>query len=237
MKKIALLIGHSGSSEDYIPGVKKDIKSYKRFLLSPYGGGWFKEEIVDLYNKEKDAILEVINKIKQFNSDFVFTVFSGHGDYYKPSEERRLYLEDEYIYESDLRGMAKKQLIIIDSCAGIEEEVFIKEAVMESVAAIRIEKDYRKIYEEYLKSCPNQEIILYSSSEGEFSEDIGTGGLYTVSLLETIYENREFEIFNALIAHEQASEKVVEKSKGRQHPDYLLTRRSGKKLPISLRVV
>ncbi len=34
MDKIVLLIGHPGRPEEYIPGVKKDIKSYKKFLMS-----------------------------------------------------------------------------------------------------------------------------------------------------------------------------------------------------------
>jgi len=235
MDKIALLIGHPGRPEEYIPGVKKDIKSYKKFLMSPYGGRWIKEEILEIYEKDVDYVKSVINELSKCKYEFVLTVFSGHGNFSIIKNERRLYLGDEYIYESELRNLAKKQLIIIDSCAGIEDEVLIKEeAIMESFT--REEKDYRKIYEEYLKICPEQEILLYSSSENEYSEDIGIGGLYTVSLLETIYENTKYGIFNALIAHELASEKVIKKSRGKQHPNYLSTRRSGKKLPLSLKV-
>ena len=237
MKKIALLIGHPGSPEEYIPGVKKDIESYKKFLISSYGGEWFESEIVVIYEKDVDYVRDVINKIRKLNFEFVFTIFSGHGNFSTVREERRLYLGDKYIYESELRGLAKKQLVILDSCAGIEKEVSIKKAVMESFVEDKVKKDYRGIYEKYIKLCPDQEIVLYSSSKGEFSEDIGIGGLYTVSLLETVYENTDYEIFNALIAHELASEKVIKTSKGKQHPDYLATRKSGRKLPISLKVM
>jgi hypothetical protein len=237
MDKVALLIGHPGSPEEYIPGVKKDIESYKNFLLSPYGGEWIENEIAEIYEKDVNFVRKVIDKVRQLNVEFAFVVFSGHGDFSTRKSERRLYLGDEYIYESDLRNLARKQIIIIDSCAGIEEEVLIEKAIMESVVTATIEKDYRRIYEMYIESCPDQEILLYSSSKGEYSEDIGIGGLYTVSLLETIYENKKYEIFNALIAHELAREKVVMKSRNKQHPDYLATKRSGRKLPISLGII
>ena len=238
LNKKALIIGCSGDSESYLPGVEKDVKSIKNFLLSPYGGYWYEEEIIISLNEGKEDIIEKINSLKEKKLDYVFVVFSGHGDFDIQKNERRLWIDDyEFLYESDLLSLSSKQLIIIDSCAGIEEEKKFLLPSMEGLlktASLRI--NYRKIFENYIMECPNQEIILYSSQKGEYSTDTSKGGLFIQSLLEVAEENKDYKILSALKAFELAEEKVILNSKYKQHPDYLVYPKSGKKLPFSLKV-
>ena len=237
LNKKALIIGCSGDSESYLPGVEKDVKSIKNFLLSPYGGYWYEEEIVISLNEEKEVIIEKISSLKEKKLDYIFVVFSGHGNFDIQKNERRLWInEDEFLYESDILGISPKQLTIIDSCAGIEEEKEFIFPVFEHLKIASTQLNYREIFEKYLITCPNQEIILYSSKKGEYSADTSKGGLFIQALLETAESNGEYKILTALKAFELAKPIVIKDSKNKQHPDYFVYPKSGKKLPFSLKV-
>lgn len=234
MRRAALIIGSAGDPSEYLPGVKVDVIEYKKFLLSPWGGNWYEEEIITSLDESIHTVLKHINTIKNSFSDFVFVVFTGHGYYNSHREERVLMVGDHELYESELRKLAHRELLIIDTCAGMEEEVFKEEFLGFAKTATII--DYRKMYENAIEECLPQEIILYASSIGEYSADTSRGGLFSKSLLEVAYENDEFEILNALKAWELASERVKKITNGKQNPDYLATRRIGKKLPFSIKL-
>jgi len=237
LNKKALIIGCSGNSEGYLPGVEKDVKSIKNFLTSPYGGYWYKNEIIISYNETVNEIKNKIKSLKNENLDYLFIVFSGHGDFDSRKNERRLWIDEEnYLYESDILNISSKQLTIIDACAGMEEEEEFSITAMESMKIVSSEKNYRKKFEEYLVKCPNQEIILYSSKKGEYSTDTSRGGLFIQSLLDIAKENQEYEVLTALKAFELSENKVTRNSKNKQHPDYFAYPKSGKKLPFSLKV-
>ena len=233
MKRIALIIGSAGLPEEFLLGVKVDVENYQNFLLSPVGGLWYKEEIIVLLDEDVDEVYEVIEKIKDDKPHFAFVVFTGHGYYDNEEGERVLMLEDGELCESDLRGLAPRELLIIDTCAGMEEEIYKEEAVEGLIKTAEL-INYRKIYEDAIKGCLPQEIILYASSPGEYSEDTPRGGLFSKTLLEVAYNNNKFKILSALMAWKLAAENVKKLSNGRQNPDYLATVRFGKKLPFSL---
>ena len=240
MKRVALIIGSAGPPDEYLPGVKVDVKEYKKFLLSPWGGNWYKEEIITSLDENIYTVYKHIQLVRMTHPDFAFVVFTGHGYYDSEREERVLMIGNDELYESELRGLAPRELLIIDSCAGIEEEIYKGEVLVEGLEKIGELIDYRKLYENAIEKCPPQEIILYASSPGEYSEDTSKGGLFSRSLLEIAYNEKIYEILrvdtlNALKAWELASEVVRKLSDGKQNPDYLATVRSGKKLPFSIR--
>lgn len=78
MKRIAFLIGGTyRASEDKLPGVAEDIRAWKQFLSSPFGGSWTAEEIIDLSGKNKSAISLAIMNARV--ADYSLVCFSGHG--------------------------------------------------------------------------------------------------------------------------------------------------------------
>jgi len=234
MKRIALIIGSAGPPDKFLPGVKVDVRSYKNFLLSPIGGQWYEEEIITLLDEDISKVRRVITSIKMDKPNFAFVVFTGHG--YYSNEQRVLMVGDNELYENELRELAPRELLIIDSCAGMKEEITEGKVMVEELMIKTAELiDYRKIYEEAIKGCLPQEIILYASSPYEYSADTPKGGLFSKTLLEIAYSNNEFKILSALMAWELAAEKVKKLSQGKQNPDYLATVRSGKKLPFSIR--
>jgi len=234
MKRIALIIGSSGSPDEFLPGVEVDVRSYRNFLLSPVGGQWYQNEIITLLDEDILIVRDAIAKIRNYRPDFAFVVFAGHGYYFTRNTQRVLMVGSDELYENELRKLAPRELLIIDTCAGMEKEIYKEEAMVEGLIKTAKFIDYRKIYEEAIKRCLPQEIILYGSSPGEYSADTPRGGLFSKTLLEVAYNNNKFEILTALVAWKLAAEKVKKLSDGRQNPDYFATVRFGKKLPFSL---
>lgn len=241
MKRKALIIGCSGDEKEYLPGVKKDVSNYTKFLSNGIGGQWYESEIISLLDASNGSITEAIRTIKMQNNDFVFIVFSGHGDYSTAHRCRRLHTnKGQYILEKELWGIAKKELLIIDSCAGKVNDIKVTTVALNAMALDEklgiYKKNYRKEYETSIEQCLNQEIYLYACDINEFSSDTSKGGLFSKNILEAAYNNRRFDVLNSLVAHEIASDNVSRESRNKQNPQYICTVRQGSKLPFSLKV-
>lgn len=237
MKRIALVIGQSGDEDEFLPGVKVDVMNYRNFLLSPVGGLWYEEEIEISLNEDIYKVLLLIDDIREGHYDFAFVVFTGHGFYSAERRERGLWFGDYVLYESGLRDLAPYELLILDTCAGMEEKIVPEYFIPEYFKKTAALRDYRDIYESALRQCDPQEIILYASSPGEYAADTAGGGLFSKALLQVAYNNSEYEVLSALMAWKIAYEIVIEESRGKQHPYYYASVRSGRKLPFSIRVI
>lgn len=237
MKRFAIIIGCAGLGRQYRPGIEKDVDNFVGYLKSNKGGAWYDREIMPLKNENKSTILSAIENAKN-KYDYVLVMFSGHGNYSTVMERRRLYTnEEEYFYETDIQGVASKQLTVIDSCACIEREVNESQvkvfaALMDSLGS---EKDYRGIFDKWVESCPEQSLELYSCEKGEESSDTGNGGLYAYNLILSA-KNTSSEL-NCLQAHEIAKPKVVETARrkgNQQNPTYSSSCKHGNVLPFSV---
>ncbi|RUM46234.1 MAG: hypothetical protein DSY46_00470 [Hydrogenimonas sp.] len=236
MKRRALIIGNSGEPEEYLEGVKKDVQNYNKFLKSNMGGKWYENEIILSLDETKEQVLKKLEDIKKENNDFVFLLFSGHGSYSSWKECRKLYLYNDFIYENELINIANKQITILDTCAGVENDIPFEKTViaMESLGErYKFHKDYRAMYQEAIIKCPNQQVILYSSSIDESSQDDSElGGYFAYNLLKVALNNNE-EILNSRVAYLQAKKIVQEKTSNKQNPQCSCIK-SKKILPFSL---
>lgn len=239
MKRKALIIGNSGDKnnpKEYLEGVKKDVSNYNSFLQSGIGGKWYDHEIVLSLDETKDQVLKKISTIKQEHNDFVFILFSGHGSYSSWKECRKLYLYDEYLYEDDLTYLAHKQVTILDTCAGVENDLLTES--MESFAMDNAFRkaltDYRKKYEDEISKCPKQQAILYSSSINESSnDDSELGGYFAFTLLNVAKENKQ-DVLSCKEAYFYAKKIVQKKTNDEQNPQSKLIK-SDDILPFSLK--
>jgi len=239
MKRKALIIGNSGDKnnpKEYLEGVKKDVTNYNSFLQSNIGGKWYDHEIVLSLDETKNEVLKKISTVKQEQNDFVFILFSGHGSYSIWKECRKLYLFDEYLYEDDLTYLAHRQITILDTCAGVENDLLTES--MESFAMDNTFRkaltDYRKKYEHEISKCPNQQAILYSSSIDESSnDDSELGGYFAYTLLNVARENQQ-DVLNCKEAYFYAKKIVQEKTNNEQNPQSKLIK-SDNILPFSLK--
>ncbi|TKB46862.1 caspase family protein [Ferrimonas sediminicola] len=236
MKRRALIIGCPGSGSDFLPGVQADMKNFNSFLQSDRGGRWYSSEIVTLYNQSKYSIQNALNQIKREHLDYLLVVFSGHGEYSDQAMCRRLYVDREYIYETDLRQLCNRQLLILDNCAARDDSVLEKKAEMifEGLSARNMYRNHRTVFENNVMACPPQEIVLYSCDIEEYSSDTTKGGTYSFNLLSQAFNLSHHADVSSLEAHVAASEVVSRVSMGKQNPQYYCSARRGSKLPIAV---
>ena len=235
MKRKALIIGNSGNPKEYLDGVKKDVKNYKSFLQSNIGGAWYEHEIVQSLDETKEEVVAKIRSIKSEQNDFIFILFSGHGSYSSWKECRKLYIYDDFIYEEDLLYAANKQITIMDTCAGIEEDMLhmaMESAIMDSIRKSRI--DYRKVYEDEIKKCSDQQVILYSCSIDESSQDDSELGGYFAHSLLNVSEYSSNDVLNSREAYLAAKGRVQAKTNGQQNPQCKCVK-SSNVLPFSIK--
>jgi hypothetical protein len=240
MRRKALIIGNSGDKKnpnEYLEGVEKDIKNYKDFLLSPIGGLWNKEEISVSLNETKEQIRKELIALKQNKYDFVFILFSGHGSYSSFKQCRKLYIFDDFIYEEEIRNLSSRQIIILDTCAKIENDLVISTEsalLSENYNLTKGYVNFRENYEKAILSMPEQEVILYSSSINEFStDDSELGGYFAYNLLVSAKENTN-NVLSCKEAYLQAKDIVQKKTHNKQNPSCVCIKTSSI-LPFSIK--
>jgi hypothetical protein len=180
MKRKALLIGNSNG----LGGVKIDIANYINFLISDYGGRWYSYEIIVEMNPTKKELLATIDNLKNEKPDFAFVVFSGHGAYLR-NTILEINKEKEYIRETDLIGIAKRQISIFDCCRETITEKLEKSIRSFSTEAfIGDSQNIRTKYDLRIMQSIEQQNFLYACSIDECALDsTDIGGLYTKNLI------------------------------------------------------
>ena len=222
MKRKALLIGNSNG----LPGVKKDIANWFSFLTSDIGGAWYPSEIEIKMNPGKNELMDLIKRMKGFY-DFIIVVYSGHGAYSKGTI-LEINEHEEYIYESDLKGIASRQISVFDCCRGLLSD---ERSINESIRIFnqrKIANFVRDYYDRRIMQSVEQQISLYACSIGESAYDSSDGGYYTKNLLRFAKDIGGERYLTTSIIHQEAALKttseVFEKEKAIQKPDATLPR-------------
>jgi hypothetical protein len=219
MEKRILLVGNN----DGLPGVKIDLRNFKRFFTSIYGGNWYPGEIIERLNPTRASLLNTIQDLKNQNLDYCIVVFSGHGAQY-----REIVVEingnGEMMLENEFKNISKKQLTIFDCCRGVLENLNenrgLNAPINKSFSAS--DKYIREKYEWRIASALNQQVTLYSCSMGEFSTDTNEGGLYTKNFLKrALYIPNEYKLVGE--NHQEAAY-LTQLENNQQNPDAELPR-------------
>lgn len=222
MRRKALLFGNSNG----LSGVKTDISNWFSFLTSDIGGAWVSDEIEIMMNPRKTALLSTINSMKGLY-DFVIVVFSGHGAY-----SNRTILEinekDELVSETDLKGIADRQISVFDCCRGLISNEILNESQNTFNMHKKSFSNIRYQYEKRIMQSIPQQISLYACSIGQSAYDSNNGGYYTKNLLSCAKNPAGNYCLTVGNVHEKAADKtkneVYEKEKAVQIPDATLPR-------------
>ena len=222
MKRKALLIGNSNG----LFGVQKDLLDFQKFLLSNQGGAWYRSEIIIIEKSDLKTVRDAINGIKKESPDYVITLFSGHGGY---NRETILELSDgKLINESELFGLAPKQLSIFDCCRVSNTVALSDNFSMDSYDLSESSKESaRKIYEGRIQQAINQQAYLYSCAINESAYDTSQGGIYLQNLLSSARNFDQYIEENKVSTCHQKAKYIVERSNitsGKQHPEAILPR-------------
>jgi len=192
MKRKALLIGNTSG----LGGVTADMNAWRKFLCSDQGGCWNDDEIIMRTNISYANLHMLIQAIKEEHNDFVIVVFSGHGGV---REDQILYLNssDETILESELKGLAQRQITELDCCRVREAAVESRTRLFSNGGVIRDNVDQRAriraLYDRrIMQACP-QQVTLYACSLGESAYDNGSYGYFTHNLLAVAQEVGDYD--------------------------------------------
>jgi hypothetical protein len=240
MKRKAILIGAPGSrySHNYLQGVDYDIKNYIKFLKSPSGGAWENSEIFAVKHPNKKDLLKLI---KTINSDYVLTIFSGHGAYSLSGQTILAINRTQHLKLGNLVTKAKKQMFIVDTCrsfvdSGISD--FLGEELRNFPSRLT-KQQARIIFDNYLRKCENGAVICYSCSIGETSIDSNYGGYFTTSLLDKtqqwIEKPSKFNILPINSAFTLAKNYLVTKLTDEQNPKLKTTQQRKFWFPFAIR--
>lgn len=227
MTRRALIIYCDNTPSAPLDGPLTDRNNFIKFLTSPLGGSWERDEILPLRNptiaKVRSAVKKHLN-----GADYTFTIFTGHGEVKQTSINNIQYLElsDGDISVLELRSTAPKQTIIVDACRGYSKDTdieFVKamEHLEESGFAGR--ESTRNIFDTGLNQCENGLVVMYAASEDETALDTPNGAAYLLSLLvraeEWAENDREHSILPLNVIHEWAKEFVSQNFETIQIPE------------------
>ncbi len=232
MNRLALLINYSETYnydlwDDDTKGMYYDVECIKNYLLSPFGGAWNENEIITFTRGHKVDLLSIITFIKEYQIDYSFVYFSGHG--YLNDDVLCLEInneEEHIIFENDLRNIGDRNLIILDCCrkslSSISEEA-IKQASIVEPLMLDIEQ-YRIYYEKLVNQSNIGNTILYACRKEESAFGDELGGNYTQNLLrcarrwqESCRNKENNEYLSSYLAHAEAKI-LVTQAQAKQHP-------------------
>lgn len=172
MQRRAFLIGGNYQRPDNsLSGVGSDISAWKQYLMSPYGGSWAEDEILDLSGRSKDNIVSMLQVGRTI--DYSLVCFSGHGYLTKD----RLGFNMTMTLINDVDEMSERELNpgspwcmqVFDCCRkGLENEkvAFSNEALNAS-----FQHNTRALFENELLKCERGLVTVYAADEGEGAAD------------------------------------------------------------------
>lgn len=186
MNRLALLIGATFADLEI---VSTDIAKMKNYLESVTGGAWNSNEIRPIIDAPLRLLKGELADVKAKNLDFLLIYWSGHGGYSIEAEE--IFIDvtaEDRMLESGFHQLAKRQLVIFDTCNAIPEEVGLEsftESLKFRIAASATDRLKARAYYESLIMASGGLQKAYSCSIREYStaDDI-LGSIYTREILK-----------------------------------------------------
>lgn len=256
-RKLYLIISDGGGNTP-LRGVHIDKDNFLNFFKSPEGGAW-KDDEISVFDKnnfylEALKINDLTARVNKHPIDFYLIVFCGHG--YTDQNHQIIFevRQDFQLNLDDLLGAVARSrcLVIADSCRAIyhlQEGGRIADVRLFSTSEDARNSVYadlcRKMYNDLIEATPStMQVVYFSNSDNETAnENPRVGGFYSHELLAAakrqIIEFRALQQHNcnsyyATIddIHQEAAATVINKTKGRQHPEIYLNSRSKARFPF-----
>ena len=218
MKKKILMIGNT----DGLSCVPIDIDSYHSFFTSPVGGNWCREEIDIMLNPTQRSLFNKIVEIEEADYDYLITIFLGHGAEQDCGTILYINAHGEFIGLHHLKNLSFKQLLIIECCRVPAQMPFELMFVDTGATVLSLSRDpIRRAYEDRIRDCPPQEVILLACDAGEKAQGTPYGGRYSTFLLHaarTAATDSYSPFVSANSVHRKAASLMRAKPHILQHP-------------------
>ena len=147
------------------------VSLYADYFLSNAGGAYNTNEIIIL-NEPKSCFLNDL--FSKQNLDFSIVVYIGHGG---EKEDNQVFWlnEKEIIYPGQYMLNCNKQIIILESCRVIADEIItvdLKDKIPQfaegGIVRYRLTKQQsREIYDSHIKRCDDGVMICFACRKGE----------------------------------------------------------------------
>ncbi|WP_432632230.1 caspase family protein [Brachyspira sp.] len=181
MIRKAILISDNGGVDNDISATKEDVKNYRDFLMSDIGGAWENYEIETHRNPDSN----IINDLRNYEYDYTITMVSSHGGIEKEKEILYVYLNNIRYDCISFLNKSKRQLIIFDCCRTYIHDVKSKDDILIEHFSIPSYHNIlsKKEYNNYIETCGEGIIILYSCEVGQASGLNKLGSYFISSLI------------------------------------------------------
>lgn len=201
MKRRVLLIMNPGSGDHNVSGVEGAYNRYKNFLMSPVGGFWQKEEILEMRRacgcmSQQSEFCMQMRELNQLDVDYSMIVFIGHGG--AVCGHDIIQLEDgETLSISELlkpinHTVPIKRTVVIDACRKIipiEENLLLLEQ-REFSGCGRIVESWCKVYYNRLITEAEPHVELIQSTQYDtYAQGTKTGTAFTDALFGLLKDN------------------------------------------------
>lgn len=172
MQRRAFLIGGNYQRPDNsLSGVGSDISAWKQYLMSPYGGSWAEDEILDLSGRSKDNIVSMLQVGRTI--DYSLVCFSGHGYLTKDrfGFNMTMTLIDDVVAmsERELNPGSPWCMQILDCCRRDPENE--KVGVCDEAIDMSHQHDTRILFENEMLKCERGLVKVYAAGEDEEAAD------------------------------------------------------------------
>ena len=172
MKRRAFLIGGNYQEPgNSLSGVGPDIAAWKQYLMSPCGGSWAEDEILDLSGDSKDNIVSMLQVGRTV--DYSLVCFSGHGYLTKDrfGFNMTMTLIDDVVEmsERELNPGSPWCMQIFDCCRKDSENE--KVACFDEALNMSFQHNTRTLFENELLKCERGLVKVFAAGEGEGADD------------------------------------------------------------------
>jgi hypothetical protein len=181
MKKRALLVGAPGGiTSRYLKGVEHDLRNMRTFLMSPQGGAWADEEILEY----PDPTLNELNAVyDELHADYTLIYVSGDGST-DPFGRRMAHLSNgDTFCDTDFLKLESPRLLVIMDTARVhrgEEPKFMP--VPHKISKGQLEFA-RENYNEWVADSKHGQLIIHATNAHNDAGDTNLGGVFTQTLL------------------------------------------------------
>lgn len=172
MQRRAFLIG--GNYRDpanVLSGVSADVEAWKHYLMSPHGGSWVSDEIVDMSGWDKTLVATELQIGRAV--DYALVCFSGHGhlakDRFGFSVTMAMLNDSEEMSERDLNPGSPWTMMIFDCCRKREEP--IKVAFANDALINKSWHDTRAVFDRELLNCEKGLVKVFAADVEESASD------------------------------------------------------------------
>lgn len=169
-RKVYIIKGYSKTEQEKLDD-EYFVNSYKEYFQLNCGGAYSSKELICLYEPSLRELNKSINKHKL---DFGILIFIGHGGTKNNNQVFKLN-SDEVIKPGQLTLRTKKQIIILESCRDIVNEIQTvdladKIPMFEKGGIVRFpltNAQSREIYDSHIKRCENGIMVCFACRQGE----------------------------------------------------------------------